>query len=194
MKYILLFIITIYLFMICKQQTVYDVAYQLSTNFLDNLDYNTNYAVMFDIDDTIIFSQSGKPIKPIIKLMKYCNKKGFLVIIITARPNNYKKETIAELENNKIYSTYDNFHSCKSDAFYDFIYLRKSPQDDNIMFKSKIKELLLNKNGIFTVMSLGDNEIDVIGDYSGYCIKLPNTHDPRLFHKDIHGRMVQVKI
>jgi hypothetical protein len=43
-------------------------------------------------------------------------------------------------------------------------------------------------------MSIGDNEIDILGDYSGYAIKLPNVNDPRLFHKDSYGNMVNIKI
>ena len=50
------------------------------------------------------------------------------------------------------------------------------------------------KNGLFTIMSIGDNIIDVVGDYSGYAIKLPNTSDPRLFHKNTLGQMVHIKI
>ena len=32
-------------------------------------------------------------------------------------------------------------------------------------------------------MSIGDQMVDIIGDYSGYSLKLPNKTDPRLFEK-----------
>jgi hypothetical protein len=47
-------------------------------------------------------------------------------------------------------------------------------------------------NGITTVMSIGDNTVDIIGPYSGYCIKLPNTSDPRLFHINTYGKLENV--
>jgi len=191
-----------------KTKNVYQIAYELGINFLNNIGIDDNYAVMFDIDDTLIFSKNGKPIKPIIKLLKECNKIGINVLIITARDSVYTQETVDELMENGIYPNpnnpeFSNIYNYvtlpKNALFYDFIYLRHSPKEDNELFKSVVKEKLF-KNGIYTVMSIGDNEIDVIGDYSGYAIKLPNVrkddsrYDPRLFHKDSSGRMVNVKI
>jgi hypothetical protein len=193
--YFLLFVLinayAIVLFM-KKNKNVYDIAYELGVNYLDNISLMPNYAVMFDIDDTLIFSTNYKPIKPIIKLLKECNKRNILVLIITARDNIYKDETVDDLKQIKIYSKYDNFYDVpKKSMFYDYIYLRKNPQDNHQLFKSNVKKELAEK-GIFTIMSIGDNEVDVIGPYSGYAIKLPNTRDPRLFHKDSHGYMVNV--
>ena len=42
-------------------------------------------AVMFDIDDTLIFT-NGKANVPIIKLLYYAKHLGYKIIIITARP------------------------------------------------------------------------------------------------------------
>jgi hypothetical protein len=42
-------------------------------------------AVMFDIDDTLIFT-NGKANVPIIKLLHYAKHLGYKIIIITARP------------------------------------------------------------------------------------------------------------
>ena len=205
--FIILLIVLIFYFM-KKQTNIYDVAYDLGINFLNNIKIDDNYAVMFDIDDTLIFSKNGKPIKPMIKLLKQCNKKGIKVLIITARDSRYTQETIEELMENGIYPNPDNLEFSniynyiilpKNALFYDFIYLRHSPKDDNDLFKSVVKEKLF-KGGIYTVLSVGDNDVDVIGDYSGYAIKLPNIrkddsrYDPRLFHKDSSGRMVNVKV
>ena len=127
-----------------------------------------------------------------LNLINECNKRGILVLIITARSSIYKSETIQDLEDIKVYSRYDNsLGAPKGSVFYDYLYLRKSPQDDHSYFKSDVKKKLA-KDGVFTIMSIGDNEIDIIGKYSGYALKLPNINDPRLFHKDSNGRMVNV--
>ena len=169
---------------------VYDVAYKLGIDYLNKIDYQPNYMVMFDIDDTLLYS-TLKPIKPIIKLMKECNKRGIKVIIITARDSIYTNETIEDLMYNNIYLK--EYHIPKNAVYYDYIYLRHSPQDDNEMFKSKVKEKMFNQN-LFTIMSIGDNNIDIIGNYSGYGIKLPNKKDPRLFHLNSKKQLENVKI
>ena len=66
-----LIITLILLYFMTRPKTVYQVAYDLGTHFLDSIEIMPNYAVMFDIDDTLI-SSNGKPIKPIIKLLKEC--------------------------------------------------------------------------------------------------------------------------
>jgi hypothetical protein len=44
-----------------------------------------NDAVMFDIDNTLIFT-NGRANMPIIKLLKDCKSRGYKIVIITARP------------------------------------------------------------------------------------------------------------
>jgi len=44
-----------------------------------------NDAVMFDIDNTLIFT-NGRANIPIINLLKDCKSRGYKIIIITARP------------------------------------------------------------------------------------------------------------
>lgn len=43
-------------------------------------------AVMFDIDDTLIFI-SGQPNTPMIALLQQAKVLGYIIVIITARPN-----------------------------------------------------------------------------------------------------------
>lgn len=43
-------------------------------------------AVMFDIDDTLIFI-SGEPNTPMIALLQQAKILGYIIVIITARPN-----------------------------------------------------------------------------------------------------------
>jgi len=125
---------------------------------------------MFDIDDTLLYVNNDlslTPIIPIIDLLNYCITQDILIIIITARESSYRLQTIKQLG--------------KYGINYSYLYLRKSPEDDNDHFKSRIKETLYKTYKIPIVMSVGDNIIDIVGNYSGYSIKLPNKTDPRLF-------------
>ena len=127
-----------------------------------------------------IFSNNFKGIKPIINLLNECNKRNFKVIIITARDSIYIEDTVQDLLNIGIYPNQDNLYNSN---YYDYIYLRHSPKDNHNLFKSDIKKKLYD-NGIQTIMSIGDNDVDINGNYSGYAIKLPNTKAPMLFHKN----------
>jgi len=161
---------------------LYETAYDLGVNFLEIVKTMNiiNPTVMFDIDDTLLYvsGDSLVPIKPIIKLLNYCLRNKFIVLIITARDSLYTEHTKKDLSKNNIN--------------YDYLYLRVSPQDDCPTFKSDIKKMYLDWYGLKTVMSVGDNDIDINGQYSGYCIKLPNKTDPRLFHINVHGQLENV--
>ena len=61
--------------------------------------------------------------------------------------------------------------------------------NDNInTFKSKVKKKLAEIHNIHIIMSVGDNIVDVDGDYSGYWIKLPNHSDSNLYHLNTQGK------
>ena len=186
---IFILIIIIIIYYMTRNKNPYDVAYDLGIQYLESVGYSPNYIVMFDIDDTLI-KNDYKPIKQIIKLLGECNQRSIKVLILTARDSKYTDETISELMEAGIYPNI--FNRPKKSYYYDYIYLRNSPEDDHNLFKSMIKENYA-KNGLFTIMSVGDNVIDVVGDYSGYTLKLPNISDPRLFHKNNFGQIVHVK-
>jgi hypothetical protein len=159
-----------------KKRNVYRDAYDLGKRYLDiskkSNYYGLNYpAVMFDIDDTLI-SYSGKEIKEIINLLKKCISMGLIVLIVTARPEESREYTIQQLDHFGIK--------------YGALFLRSSNDDFNT-FKSKIKQQLAEQNDIVTIMSIGDNIIDVNGEYSGYWIKLPNHTDKALYHLNASG-------
>jgi predicted secreted acid phosphatase len=164
-----------------KGSSLYEAAHDLGVNYLKLIKNNfPNPMVMFDIDDTLLnVNDDGSlsPIKPIIKLLKYCLNNGFIVLILTARDSRYLKGTKNDLKENGI--------------DYDYLYLRKSPEDDHQFFKSEVKRKY-TEQGFTVVMSIGDNDIDIIGDYSGYSIKLPNKTDPRLFHINAYGQLQNV--
>jgi hypothetical protein len=163
---------------------LYDIAYELGINYLNVIDYSglSNPAVMFDIDDTLLKvpGKPGgkfKPIRPIIKLLNECRRRGLIIIIITARDSIFTRETKQDLSDFNIK--------------YDYLYLRQSPRDDYQLFKSDIKKSY-HENGINIIMSVGDNEIDIVGTYSGYGIKLPNRQDPKLYHITYNGILENV--
>ena len=56
-------------------------------DILERIPFNSNQAVVFDIDDTLISSNTYKPIPSILNLYNYCFTKGYHLYIITARPN-----------------------------------------------------------------------------------------------------------
>lgn len=185
MKYIFILIIILIIILVIPVSTfedsemnnIYKTAKQLGENYLEIMKQNDyfslkNPAVMFDIDDTLI-SYSGKPIKPIISLLNSCIKNNLTILIITARDSLYLNQTIEELKKNKIK--------------YDFLYLRNSQTDNYNTFKSEIKKKLAEENDIITIMSIGDNIVDIDGNHSGYFIKLPNNFDKNLYHLNTHG-------
>ena len=88
----------------------------------------SNKAVMFDIDDTLIY-YNGKPNKDIIKLSQISNAIGFKNIIITARPNFVENRlwTENQLKENCIpfdlivYTSHQNKSQVKQKMQKDFI-------------------------------------------------------------------------
>jgi len=126
-------------------------------------------AAMFDIDDTLIDTVTHQPMVEITKLLEECKKAGMYIVIITARLDRYLNYTIEELKYFGIY--------------YDRLYLRNSKDNINV-FKENIKEQLAVQENIYTVFSIGDNYIDVKGNWSGFWIKLPNQEDNRLYSSE----------
>ena len=165
-----------------KEYGLYDIAYDLGVNYIKLIKKSKihNPTVMFDIDDTLLYVNPNStltPIRQIIKLLNYCKRNGFTILIITARDSRYYKETMEDLRRNKIY--------------YDYLYLRESPKDDYHLFKSDIKKKFMDTYNLSVVMSLGDNDIDIVGKYSGYSIKLPNKSDPLLYH-NYNGKLENI--
>ncbi len=81
---------------------------------------NPKDAVMFDIDDTLINSQTGKIIEDIYELYKNVQKKGYRMVIITARPGFYKNVIWTQKQLKDIDLTYDElvFTPPQSKAIY----------------------------------------------------------------------------
>ena len=54
-------------------------------NILEQIPFNHSQAVVFDIDDTLINSDTGELMSKVFALYQYCIMKGYHVYIITAR-------------------------------------------------------------------------------------------------------------
>jgi len=54
-------------------------------HYISNRDVRPNDAVMFDIDDTLIFT-NGRANVPIVNLLNVARTMGYRIVIITARP------------------------------------------------------------------------------------------------------------
>jgi hydroxymethylpyrimidine pyrophosphatase-like HAD family hydrolase len=74
-----------------------------------------NDAVMFDIDDTLIFT-GGQPNHPIIELLRIAKHLGYAIVIITARPGLKQiiEWTIRELASHSITYDYLGFTSAQT--------------------------------------------------------------------------------
>lgn len=74
-----------------------------------------NDAVMFDIDDTLIFTD-GTPNVPIIELLRIAKYIGYDIVIITARPGytQNRDRTIKELASHNIPYDYLGFTSAQT--------------------------------------------------------------------------------
>ena len=147
-------------------KNVYPEAYNIGKKFLKIQEQNKyfgihNPSVMFDIDGTLIDYQ-GYPIKHIIKLLNLCIKNNLNVIIITARPISSTQFTESQLR-------YFNID-------YSVIFYRTTGNNFKSNIKKGLSELDLN-----IILSIGDNIVDVEGEYSGFYIKLPNKDDPNLY-------------
>jgi hypothetical protein len=96
-------------------------------------------AVMFDIDDTLIFT-NGKANVPIINLLKYAMNLGYKIVIITARPNTIFTDDVYEMAIEQIWYT-----------------LPYSHHNTSIQNKGNVKV----KTGLNYVLSVGDQPTDL---------------------------------
>jgi hydroxymethylpyrimidine pyrophosphatase-like HAD family hydrolase len=83
--------------------------------YISNRRVHENDAVMFDIDDTLIFTD-GRPNTPMIDLLHEAVNMGYQIIIITARPGleSVIKWTVKQLDEYKIGYHYLGFTSTET--------------------------------------------------------------------------------
>jgi len=123
---------------------------------LDNIPFDSNQAIVFDIDDTLISSKNGQLIPNIFDFYNYCINRGYKVYIITARAGTIKNMeiTIQQLRSLGI-------------ANYKRLYFRK-PLDLQV---ARSKKLARKHIPHPIVLSIGDQPGD-IGEYGGFGVLL----------------------
>ena len=147
--------------------------YSLVSKYLLNFPKYKNFAVIFDIDDTLVFTDPAKTLSynvektynnnmifpanvPIVKIAKLCHKLGLFIIIITARPYATEPSSITNL---KLLGINYNL----------LIHNKEYP---NPTFKIKLKKELAKKYNI--ILSIGDAWHDIKDLRNCLCIKLPD--------------------
>lgn len=79
-------------------------------DILQNRTINHNDAVMFDIDDTLIYQllgPTGKPMEPMIQLIREADELGYKVVIITARPHYQENVDVTKAQLHELNIPYD---------------------------------------------------------------------------------------
>jgi predicted secreted acid phosphatase len=158
---------------------IYKILYDYLINFPNR---NKKYTVIFDIDDTLVYTDHANifpykkfpnnwingymifpPIPQIIKIIKLCYKLGFKIIIITARPYESESSSKKNLEifNIKYHEMYHNHNY------------------PDLNFKIDLKKKLSKKNSI--ILSVGDQWPDIQGLSGCLCIKLPSSQDQNAY-------------
>jgi predicted secreted acid phosphatase len=99
-------------------------------------------------------------LKPTADLLSWARKNGFAIFFITGRPENERKETVANL--------------LRAGLAYDGLFMRPegdkgSPSDMKTKYRKQIADM-----GFKTIVNLGDQYSDLTGGYSEDCEKLPN--------------------
>jgi len=135
---------------------------------------NKKFAVIFDIDDTLVYTDPEKlhediklkskymifpENKYISYIAKLCKYLGYYIIIITARPYDSEPSSI---ENLKMFNI-------------DYDELIHNKEYPNSTFKVSLKQDLSKKYNI--ILSIGDSWNDILGLDNCLCIKLPDTND-----------------
>tara|TARA_B100001996_G_scaffold352278_1_gene312872 strand:- start:826 stop:1209 length:384 start_codon:yes stop_codon:yes gene_type:complete len=109
-------------------------------------------AVMFDIDDTLIF-MNGRANKPIINLLHYCSHLGYSIVIITARPDRIWMHQFTKWQLKK----------------YNIIY------DELLFIPAELKGEAKASSGYNYILSVGDMDTDLTNTTFG--LKISNGCD-----------------
>mgnify|MGYP003705996245 CR=1 FL=1 len=146
-------------------------------NYLINFPIlDKKYSVIFDIDDTLLFTDQSKvlhnkkinnnllpKINQICKIVQLCKTLNFKIIILTARPLSSYIWSVNNL----------NYHKIP----FDEIYHNNNWPDINFKIQFK-KELSLKEN---IILSVGDQFPDIQGLQDCLCIKLPSIQDKNAY-------------
>lgn len=123
-------------------------------NVLKRVPFHPKQAVVFDIDDTLIHSQTHAPIPSTAQLYKYCREKGYHIYIITARPFTPQN---AQITQHQLH--HHGFHGYKK------IFFRHPTEMQVALYKQNARQSIPEQ----VVMSVGDQPGDM-GAYGGFGI------------------------
>ena len=121
---------------------------------LKTIPFSPDQAIVFDIDDTLIDSNSHKLIPAVFQLYQYCRDRGYNIYIITARP---KIPLGIKMTLYQLYSL--GITGFKNIAF------RPLMQINQYQYKLNARKRISDN----IIMSIGDKPWD-IGKYGGYGI------------------------
>lgn len=127
---------------------------------LDSIELPYKPAIVFDIDFTLL-DRYNNIIEHIRMIYYYACMLGITVVIITSRAGT--KEVIELTQN--IMSSYGLTE-------IRFWYFRKPDNYNNWSFKRNSRSDV-HKRGYTIIMSIGDSDWDITGDYTGIGIKIP---------------------
>jgi hypothetical protein len=134
----------------------YAIAKQLGIEYVRNRTVGENDAVMFDIDETL-FQSNGEPIQDVIDLFHECDRLGYRIIIITARPDYAVNHHYTQVQ-------------LTSYGLYPHEVYFVPPED---------KDAIKDQTGLHYVLSVGDLCTDL--GRSDAFIKLPDRFDTRVY-------------
>ena len=133
-----------------------DKVKSVAMSFLSNRVREPSDAVMFDIDDTLIYASDSSPIREMVSLYKFAEMIGYKMVIITARPFS---------DENALWTSRQ--------------LLEISINPYNIYFALPLeKGNVKNTTGLHFVLSVGDQWTDLTD--SEKWIKLPDHTDRRI--------------
>lgn len=113
--------------------------------------------IVYDIDDTIINSQTNLVIYPIYKTIILANLKGFSVILITARRGFLESIETTRMQLKMLGIKYDKIY---------FLPKEFKQTEKNIEKFKKTVRRHIHENGQEVVISVGDRHWD-IGEFGG---------------------------
>ena len=116
------------------------------------------HCVVFDIDDTLIQSRTGRVIYYIKKLYDFFINNGVKIFLLTARDPYYRENTITQLRRLEITGYKDLF---------------MVGSKDRGRMKMSMRKMIENDRGYTILFNVGDADSDFSGGYFDVKVKVP---------------------
>lgn len=148
-----------------KQKLNYDLVKtsRYAIRILDTIKLNDKSVIVFDIDSTLIDSDNNV-IQPIFTIYQYARMLNIKIVIITSRAGT---PYVVDFTKKQL----------KDCGIIDImLYYFRSPYKYNSWEFKRNARLNVHEKGYDIVMSIGDQDWDISGDYTGYGIKVPTNN------------------